>query len=180
MDPSPSPSTTTPSTPNVASVINHRAVKAVIAALQAAGMRDPASVIRVLPDTAPTASTAAAQLNCEVGAIANSLVFAVDESPLLILTSGAHRVDPKVVAAHLGCSAKRLKRATPDFVKQNTGQAIGGVAPVGHPVAVRTLIDAALEGYPEIWAAAGHHMAVFPLDFEMLKTVTGGEVVKVN
>src|SRR5215468_11283234 len=80
--------------------------------------------VRELPDPAPTAATAAAQLGCEVGAIANSLVFSADGAPLLVLTSGAHRVDTAKVAALVG--AGRVKRADPEFVRAATGQVIGG------------------------------------------------------
>src|SRR3954464_16065781 len=92
-----------------------------------------------LPEPAPTAAAAAAQLGCEVGAIANSLIFAADGEPLLVLTSGAHRVDTAKVAAQIG--ATKVKRAAPDFVRVAPGQPIGGVAPVGHPEPVRTLVD---------------------------------------
>src|ERR1700745_150263 len=87
--------------------------------------------IRELPEPAPTAATAAAQLGCEVGAIANSLVFNADGTPLLVLTSGAHRVDTGRVAAVAG--AKKARRPAREFVRRSTGQVIGGVAPVGHP-----------------------------------------------
>src|SRR5256884_2603673 len=93
--------------------------------------------VRELPEPAPTAATAAAQLGCEVGAIANSLVFNADGAPLLVLTSGAHRVDTGRVAALVG--ADKVKRADPEFVRQSTGQVIGGGAPVGPPAPLRTL-----------------------------------------
>src|SRR5215470_4921705 len=93
--------------------------------------------VRELPEPAPTAATAAAQLGCDLGAIANSLVFNADGVPLLVLTSGAHRVDTTKVATLLG--AESVRRADPDFVRSATGQAIDGVAPVGHPRPVRTL-----------------------------------------
>ena len=109
--------------------------------------------IRELPAPAPTAATAAAQLGCTVGAIANSLVFSADGAPLLVLTSGAHRVDTARVAALIGASA--VKRADPDFVRRSTGQVIGGVAPVGHPEPLRTLVDTWLEPYDVVWATAG-------------------------
>src|SRR5215475_11704033 len=95
--------------------------------------------VRELPEPAPTAATAAAQLGCEVGAIANSLIFNADGAPLLVLTSGAHRVDTGRVAALVGVA--KVKRADPDFVREATGQVIGGVAPVGHPAPLRTLVD---------------------------------------
>src|SRR6266566_9596152 len=104
--------------------------------------------VRELPEAAPTAATAAAQLGCEVGAIANSLVFNADGTPLLVLTSGAHRVDTGRVAALSG--ADKVRRADPDFVRRSTGQVIGGVAPVGHPAPLRTLVDTWLESYPVV------------------------------
>jgi prolyl-tRNA editing enzyme YbaK/EbsC (Cys-tRNA(Pro) deacylase) len=128
--------------------------------------------VRELPEPAPTAATAAAQLGCEVGAIANSLVFTADGAPLLVLTSGAHRVDTARVAALIGVSS--VKRADPDFVRQATGQAIGGVAPVGHPAALRTLVDTWLEPYEVVWAAAGHVHTVFPTSFAELVRITSG------
>src|SRR5262244_751660 len=110
--------------------------------------------VRELPEPAPTAVAAARQLGCEVGAIANSLLFNADGEPLLVLTSGAHRVDTGTVAADLG--VQKLGRADPEFVYASTGQRIGGVAPVGHPKPIRTLVDLALEPYDVVWAAAGH------------------------
>ena len=128
--------------------------------------------VRELPDPAPTAATAAAQLGCEVAAIANSLVFSADGAPLLVLTSGAHRVDTGMVAAQLGCST--VRRASPEFVRSSTGQAIGGVAPVGHPRQIRTLVDRWLAGYDVVWAAAGHPHTVFPTSFAELVRITSG------
>ena len=128
--------------------------------------------VRELPDPAPTAVTAAAQLGCEVGAIANSLVFNADGAPLLVLTSGAHRVDTARVAALVGAAS--VKRADPDFVRQSTGQAVGGVAPVGHPAPLRTLVDTELSSYDVVWAAAGHAHMVFPTSFGELVRITGG------
>ena len=128
--------------------------------------------IVILPDSVHTAALAAEALGCEVGAIANSLLFDADSAPVLILTSGAHRVDTAKVAADLGVS--RLKRATPDFVRRHTGQVIGGVAPMGHPKPVRTLVDTALSGYPVVWAAGGVPQAVFPITFAELVRVTAG------
>ncbi len=127
----------------------------------------------VLPDAVTTAAAAAAALGVEVGQIANSLVFDADGAPLLVLTSGAHRVDTGKVAALIG--AERVRRASPDFVRAATGQAIGGVAPVGHPAPLRTLVDRALEQYDEVWAAGGIPHAVFPTTFAELVRVTGGE-----
>jgi prolyl-tRNA editing enzyme YbaK/EbsC (Cys-tRNA(Pro) deacylase) len=128
--------------------------------------------VRELPEPAPTAATAAAQLGCAVGAIANSLLFSADGAALLILTSGAHRVDVAKVAAELGVES--VRRADPDFVFASTGQRIGGVAPVGHPEPVRTLVDTALQEYDVVWAAAGHAHTVFPTSFAELVRITGG------
>ena len=114
------------------STATHRNVDLVVAALTAGGA-DPSRVARmqVLPDAVTTAAAAAAALGVEVGQIANSLVFDADGDPLLVLTSGAHRVDTAKVAQLVG--AQKVRRASPDFVREATGQAIGGVAPVGHP-----------------------------------------------
>jgi prolyl-tRNA editing enzyme YbaK/EbsC (Cys-tRNA(Pro) deacylase) len=153
----------------------HPNIQKVAADLAAAGA---AGQIRVLEEAAPTAAAAAAQLGCEIGAIANSLVFDGDGSPVLILTSGAHRVDTAKLAAGLGLA--RLRRATPEFVREHTGQPIGGVAPVGHPEPVRTLVDTALEQYDEVWAAGGIPHAVFPTTYGELLRITGGTPVAVN
>lgn len=134
--------------------------------------------VRELPEPAPTAATAAAQLGCEVGAIANSLIFTADGEPLLILTSGAHRVDTAKVAATLGVA--KIGRADPDFVHASTGQRIGGVAPVGHRKPIRTLIDTALQSYDVVWAAAGHAHTVFPTSYAELVRMTSGTPVDVS
>jgi len=128
--------------------------------------------VRELPSPAPTAATAAAQLGCDVGAIANSLIFDADGGPLLVMTSGAHRVDTAKVAALTGATA--VRRANPDSVRAWTGQAIGGVGPVGHPAPIRTLVDTWLEKYDVIWAAAGHPHTVFPTTFAELVRITNG------
>jgi prolyl-tRNA editing enzyme YbaK/EbsC (Cys-tRNA(Pro) deacylase) len=134
--------------------------------------------VRELAEPAPTAATAAAQLGCEVGAIANSLVFNADGEPLLVLTSGAHRVDTDRVAADIGVAA--VRRADPEFVYVSTGQRIGGVAPVGHPRPVRTLVDTALQQYDVVWAAAGHVHTVFPTTFDELVRITSGTPADVS
>jgi prolyl-tRNA editing enzyme YbaK/EbsC (Cys-tRNA(Pro) deacylase) len=156
------------------STATHRNIDLVVAALTAGGA-DPARVarLRVLPDAVTTAAAAAAALGVEVGQIANSLVFDADGDPLLVLTSGAHRVDTGKVAELVG--VQRVRRASPDFVRAATGQAIGGVAPVGHPRPLRTLVDRALEAYDEVWAAGGIPHAVVPLTCAELVKVTGGE-----
>jgi prolyl-tRNA editing enzyme YbaK/EbsC (Cys-tRNA(Pro) deacylase) len=133
--------------------------------------------VRELPDSARTAAAAAAALGCEVGAIANSLVFLADGEPLLVMTSGAHRVDTGVLAKEAG--ADEVAMATAKQVRDITGQAIGGVAPVGHPARVRTVIDEALRQYTTVWAAAGTPHTVMPLTFDDLVTLTGGAVIRV-
>jgi prolyl-tRNA editing enzyme YbaK/EbsC (Cys-tRNA(Pro) deacylase) len=142
------------------------------------GTRGGTGRIVVLPDSVHTAALAAAALGCEVGAIANSLLFDAGGTPVLILTSGAHRVDTAKVAAHLGLPA--LRRAKPEFVREHTGQVIGGVSPIGHPSPVATYIDSALRGFDEVWAAAGHPAAVFSTSFEELVRLTGATEVEVN
>lgn len=144
-------------------------------ALQAAGI---SGQIIMLPDAAATAPLAAAALGVEVGAIANSLVFWSDDEPLLVMTSGAHRVDTEALAARLGRGY--IRRATPEQVRDATGQVIGGVAPTGHPAPIVTLVDEALAAFPEIWAAGGTAHTVFPLTFDELVALTGGEVVRVD
>jgi prolyl-tRNA editing enzyme YbaK/EbsC (Cys-tRNA(Pro) deacylase) len=152
----------------------HPNTTAVAEALRRAGALGE---VRELTDSARTAAAAAAALGCDIGAIANSLVFQSDAGAVLILTSGAHRVDTKFVAKRLG--AGKLRRATPDQVRSATGQPIGGVAPVGHPSRVRTYVDAALREYPVLWAAGGTPHTVFPTTFDELVRVCGAEVIDV-
>ena len=126
----------------------------------------------ILPDSVHTAALAAEALGCEVGAIANSLLFDADGAPVLILTSGAHRVDTALVAA--------LRRATPEFVREHTGQVIGGVSPIGHPAPVPTYIDPWLRRYDVVWAAAGHPAAVFSSTYTELVEMTGAVETEVE
>lgn len=144
-------------------------------ALRAAGI---AGEIVILPDAAATAALAAAALGVEVGAIANSLVFWSGDEPLLVMTSGAHRVDTAALAARLGRG--KIGRATPEQVREATGQAIGGVAPTGHPARLTTIVDEALADFSEIWAAGGTPHTVFPLTFDELIRLTGGAALKVD
>lgn len=149
---------------------SHPGVERVESLLRAAGV---SGEVRWLDDSAPTAVAAAAALGIEVGAIANSLVFLLDGSPLLVMTSGSHRVDTAWLGDQLGGT---ITRADAETVKQATGQTIGGVAPIGHPAPLRTIVDAHLASYPQLWAAAGHAHTVFPLSFDELVGVTGGDV----
>ncbi len=127
--------------------------------------------IVILPDSVHTAALAAEALGCEVGAIANSLVFDDHGRPVLILTSGAHRVDTARTAAAIGAGA--LTRAKPEFVREHTGQVIGGVSPIGHPAPVATYIDTWLQKHEVVWAAAGHPAAVFSTTYDELVAMTG-------
>lgn len=128
--------------------------------------------VRTLDESARTAAEAASALGVGVGQIANSLIFAADGEPLLVLTSGRHRVDTAKVATIIG--AAKVKRADADFVREHTGVAIGGVSPVGHPEPIRTLVDTALADYDVVWAAAGHTHAVFSTTFDELVRLTNG------
>ena len=131
-----------------------------------------------LPDPAPTAAAAAAQLDCEVGAIANSLLFDAEGTPVLILTSGSHRVNTEATAARVGVPA--LKRAAPEFVREHTGQVIGGVSPIAHPAPVPTWLDSQLQQYDVVWAAAGHPAAVFSTTYDELARMTGAPTIDVE
>lgn len=134
--------------------------------------------IVTLPDSVHTAALAAEALGCEVGAIANSLLFDSGEGPVLVLTSGGHRVDVTATAARIG--VPRLKRASPDFVREHTGQVIGGVSPLAHPAPVPTYLDRHLATFDEIWAAAGHPAAVFSTTYAELLAMTGATEVRVG
>lgn len=140
--------------------------------------RGGAGEIVILPDSVHTAALAAQALGCEVGAIANSLLFDAAGHPVLILTSGAHRVDTTKVAATIG--VPELTRAKPDFVREHTGQVIGGVSPIAHPAPVATYLDPWLQRYDVVWAAAGHPAAVFSTTYDELVTLTGGTTIEVE
>ena len=150
-------------------------VAEVVRRLRAAGATGE---VRELTDSARTAAQAAAQLGVPIGAIANSLVFDVGGDPLLVLTSGAHRVDTGAVASLLGVPEVRV--AGPDFVREHTGQAIGGVAPIGHPAPIGTLVDVELARFVQVWAAAGHPHTVFPTTYDELLRLTEGTPAEVG
>ncbi len=159
-------------------VVVHPSVEKVIRTLAELGATHASSNVRTLPDAARTAVAAAEQLGTAVAQIANSLVFSADGAPVLVMASGGHRVDTAKVAAILG--AEKVDRASPEFVREHTGFAIGGVAPVGHPAPLRTLVDVELEQYDEVWAAAGHPHTVFPTTYDELLTITGGEPAEIG
>lgn len=160
----------------------HPNVQAIQDALVAAGARtaagDPCQV-RVLTEPVHTAAAAAEAVGVEVGQIANSLIFDAGGDPLLVLTSGAHRVDTGKVAALLGISKSKVRRASPEFVREHTGQVIGGVSPLGHPKPVPTLVDTDLSNHAEIWAAGGIPQAVFPITYDELVRITAGTPAEV-
>ena len=143
-------------------------VENVRGALLAAGLPD---TVIIVPDSVATAAAAAAVLGCEVGAIANSLIFECDGEPLLILASGGAKVDTKKVARDHGLP--KISRANPDFVLQHAGQGVGGVAPLGHPSPIRTFLDTDLLEFPLLWAGAGSHQAMLSISYQQLLLSTG-------
>jgi prolyl-tRNA editing enzyme YbaK/EbsC (Cys-tRNA(Pro) deacylase) len=151
------------------------AVDLVVAALRAG---DVDAEVRRFDQPVPTAVAAARVLGCQVGAIANSLVFDADGAPLLVLASGAHRVDTGKVSALVG--AERVRRASPEFVLAATGQEVGGVAPVGHPSRLRTVVDVDLAAHPLLWAGGGDHHTMISVTYADLVRVTGGQEAAVS
>jgi prolyl-tRNA editing enzyme YbaK/EbsC (Cys-tRNA(Pro) deacylase) len=138
--------------------------------------------ITVLDDAARTARQAADALGVEIAQIANSLVFRAHREdntihPLLVLTSGAHRVDTIKIADLLELT--QISRADPEFVREHTGFPIGGVAPIAllHPI--ETIIDISLSRYDRVWAAAGHPHTLFPTSYDELLRLTGGHPAEV-
>lgn len=134
--------------------------------------------IKVLNDSARSASEAASALGIEVGQIASSILFKLpDDSPLLVITSGRHRVDTDLVASQLGVAS--LGRVDADYVKEKSGFSIGGVSPIGWLNPATIIIDEALNDYEIIWAAAGHPHSVFPTTFDELLQVTSATQMRV-
>lgn len=138
-----------------------------------------ADTIIELADDAHTAQAAADLLGCSVAQIVKSLIFCTKESqePVLLLVSGSNRVNEKLIAQHLGQS---IERAISDLVRKATGFAIGGVAPVGHCIPMKTFIDQDLFTFEIIWAAAGTPNTVFSLTPTQLEKITGGTVIAVH
>lgn len=164
-------------------VLKNASVKRIAAEMRVRGITGE---LQILNDSARSAAEAAAALGIEVGQIASSIVFKLpDGRPLLVITSGAHRVDAALVAAELG--VERLHRADADFVKSASGISIGGVSPFGwqsdgtladpKPVVI---IDTALEAFAVVWAAAGHPHAVFPTTFTELQQQTSARAMIVG
>lgn len=136
-----------------------------------------ANLVHELPDDTSTAEAAAQAVSAPQGSIVKSLVFLADGEPLLVLVAGDQRADIKRLRTFLGLSKKRLRIAQPSEVLALTGFEVGGVPPVGHKPPVRTLIDHTLGRFETVWAAAGNAHAVFPVAYEQLVEMTGGEVV---
>ena len=151
-------------------VLNNPSVIRVTALLKELGC---SGEVTILSDSARTALDAANALGIEVGQVASSIVFKLPSgNPLLVITSGRHRVDTELVAKNLG--VEKLHRADADFVKNASGFSIGGVSPVGWVNKPETtLIDLALNDNDVAWAAAGHPHSVYPTSFEELARVTG-------
>lgn len=135
--------------------------------------------VQEVKDTAHTAEDAASALQCEVGQIVKSLIFQGAEShtPYLLLVSGANRVDVTKVKTLVG---EPVKRAEPDWIKTLTGFAIGGIPPIGHNTAFRTIMDERLLQHARVWAAAGHPHAVFPCSPEDLIRMTKADVADIH
>ena len=135
--------------------------------------------IKVLNDSARSAAEAASALGIEVGQIASSILFKLpDDSPLLVITSGRHRVDTELVASLLGVAS--LGRVDADYVKEKSGFSIGGVSPIGWLNPATIIIDEALNDYEIIWAAAGHPHTVFPTTYKELLEKTSASAMKVG
>jgi len=134
--------------------------------------------VRALDDSARTAKEAAAALGIVPAQIANSLIFMADGEPVLVMASGGHKVDLVQLAAVL--EVNEITKADADQVRDATGFAIGGVAPVGHPEPLRTIVDIALSQFDEVWAAAGHPHYVFPTSYDELLRITAGEAAEIG
>jgi len=155
-------------------VLNNPSVARVRTALEIAGV---APAIIELPGAARTAQAAAAFLGCDVGQIANSLVFRAERSgdAVLVMSSGAKRVDTARLATAIG---EPVGKADATFVRERTGFAIGGVAPVGHATRIASYVEKSLAAYRELWAAAGHPHTVFRLTYDELLRLTGGSAIE--
>jgi prolyl-tRNA editing enzyme YbaK/EbsC (Cys-tRNA(Pro) deacylase) len=154
--------------------VAHPNVQRVQAALAAAGSTGE---VRELPDSTRTSAEAAAAIGVEVAQIAKSLVFLSDGEPVMVVASGADRVDTVKLSASLGGS--RITRADADAVRTATGYPIGGVSPAGLDRTVPVMVDHALAGFDEIWAAAGTPHAVFKTTYHELLRISSGRPVDV-
>jgi prolyl-tRNA editing enzyme YbaK/EbsC (Cys-tRNA(Pro) deacylase) len=132
---------------------------------------------RAFPEGTRTAADAATAIGCEVAQIVKSLVFVADDRPVLVLTSGANRVDTDRVAAQLGAAA--VRKASADEVRTATGYGIGATPPLGHDTDLPVLLDEDLLAHDEVWAAAGTAQHVFPVAPDLLREVAGAQVAAV-
>ena len=146
------------------------------AAIAAAGLH---CEVAELPASTRTAKEAAAAVGCEVKQIAKSIVFrgAETDEAILVVASGTNHIDEQLVAQSVG---EPLAKATPDFVRERTGFAIGGVAPCGHAGKVRVYLDRDLLSLGSLWAAAGTPHAVFNIDAADLERLTGAQIIDVQ
>ena len=160
----------------MSAIFENSSVQRVQALMKELGMKGE---ITALADSARTAKEAADALGIEVGQVASSIVFKLDdESPLLVITSGRHKVDTDLVAKNLNQS--KLHRVDADYVKEKSGFSIGGVSPIGWVSTATILIDQALNDYDVIWAAAGHPHSVFPTTYAELIACTGATAMVVG
>jgi len=152
-------------------------------------MQDPADRVQAALDTlgldilvqrfdrsTGTAPEAAAAVGCELGAIVKSLCFLIDGQPVLVLAAGDRQVDSKALRRIYGVSKRKVKIADPETVEAETGYAVGGVPPLGHPRPLNTLIDRSLSRYAVVHAAAGSANSIFAIPYQTLVEVTQGQV----
>ena len=158
-------------------ILEKAAVRRFIEAANSLGVKGE---VTILAETARTAIDAANGLGIEVGQIASSLIFKLPSgNPLLIITSGRHRVDTELVAKNLGIP--ELGRADANYVKEVSGYSVGGVSPIGWITKPEiTLIDEALNDYDVVWAASGHPHAVYPTSYTELISCTGAQPMAVG
>lgn len=160
----------------MSSIFENSSVHRVQSLMKELGMKGE---VTALADSARTAKEAADALGIEVGQVASSIVFKLDDdSPLLVITSGRHKVNTELVAQNL--SQSKLHRVDADYVKEKSGFSIGGVSPIGWVSSATILIDVALNDYDVIWAAAGHPHSVFPTTYAELIACTGATAMVVG
>lgn len=152
-----------------------KSAKAVQKAIDEAGLQ---CEVMELPASTRSAKDAAAAIGCKVEEIAKSIIFQGEESKLaiMVIASGTNRINEKMVSTEVG---EQLKQATPEFAREVTGYAIGGVPPCGHKSKIRILLDSDLMNFEQVWAAAGTPNAVFKLTPSDLTLLTQGQVIKV-
>ena len=150
----------------------HASAQRVANALKAKGVAGP---FREFSDSTKTAADAAAALECAIGAIASCLVFVLDGEPVVVIKSGAFRVDTKKFAGLVG--GNTMRQANADEVRAATGQPIGGVSPVNWPGPLQVYIDSSLSTFERLWAACGTPNAVFATSYDELIALTGAQPI---